>query len=139
MNRYRYAAVMLLAGALFALFMTGCWLYCLADAILTPAPECRGLSKPAWVAVIAVTLIGGACAWLIVRRPVCDQSPLPVPQPGCLPDEGPGWTDADDAAARQPASWWRISGRPDRPEGPDDDPDFLRVLAAAIRRNPPLS
>jgi hypothetical protein len=130
---------MLLAGALLALFMTGCWLYCLTDAILTPAPEARGLSKSAWVAVIAVTFIVGAFAWLIVRRPAGDQSRLPVPQPGCLPDEGPGWTDADDAAARHPASRWTVSGRPGLAKGPDDDPDFLRVLAAAIRRNPPVS
>ena len=65
---------MLLSGALFALFMTGFWLYCLTDAILTPAPECRGLSKPAWIAVIAVTFIAGALAWLIVRRPVHDSA-----------------------------------------------------------------
>ena len=36
---------MLLAGALSALFMAGFWLYCLTDAILTPASECRGLPK----------------------------------------------------------------------------------------------
>ncbi len=36
---------MLLAGALFALFMTGFWLYCLTDAIVTPAAECRGLGS----------------------------------------------------------------------------------------------
>jgi hypothetical protein len=63
---------MFLSGALLALFMTGFWLYSLTDAILTPAPECRGLSKPTWIAVIAVTFIGGALAWLIVRRPVHD-------------------------------------------------------------------
>ena len=61
---------MLLSGALLALFMMGFWLYCLTDAILTPAEECRGMSKPAWIAVIAVTFIGGAVAWLIVREPL---------------------------------------------------------------------
>ncbi len=61
---------MLLSGALFALFMMGFWLYCLTDAILTPASECRGLSKHAWIAVIAVTFIGGAIAWLIAREPL---------------------------------------------------------------------
>ena len=61
---------MLLSGALFALFMMGFWLYCLTDAVLTPAAECRGMSKPAWIAVITVTFIGGAVAWLIVRAPV---------------------------------------------------------------------
>src|ERR1700734_1799685 len=61
---------MLLASALFALFLGGFWLYCLTDAILTPASECRGMPKPAWIAVIAATFIGGAVAWLIVRQPV---------------------------------------------------------------------
>ena len=65
---------MLLSGALFALFMMGFWLYCLTDAVLTPAAECRGMSKPAWIAVITLTFIGGAIAWLIVRAPVRDPS-----------------------------------------------------------------
>ena len=59
---------MLLSGALFALLMTGFWLYCLTDAILTPAAEFRGMPKPAWIVVITVTFIGGAIAWLILRR-----------------------------------------------------------------------
>ena len=67
---------MLLSGALFALFMTGFWLYCLTDAILTPASECRGMPKPAWIVVIIVTFIGGAIAWLIVRQPVRSSSAL---------------------------------------------------------------
>ena len=65
---------MLLSGALFALFMTGFWLYCLTDAILTPASECRGMPKRAWIAIIVLTFIGGAIAWLIVRPPVRDSS-----------------------------------------------------------------
>ena len=59
---------MLLSVALFTLFMTGFWLYCLTDAILTPAAEFRSLPKPAWIVVITVTFVGGAIAWLIVRQ-----------------------------------------------------------------------
>ena len=120
---YSYASVMVLSGALLALFMTGFWLYCLTDVILTPAPECRGLSKQAWVAVVVVTFIGGAFAWLIVRRPVRD----------------PVWTDADDAAARHPAGRGKASAQQAAPKGPDDDPVFLRALGQAIRRDPPVS
>ena len=76
---------MLLSGALFALFMTGCWLYCLTDLILTPAAECRGMPKPAWIAVITLTFIGGAIAWLIVRQPVRSSSAL-APMPRWDPD-----------------------------------------------------
>jgi peptidoglycan/LPS O-acetylase OafA/YrhL len=128
---------MLLSGALFALFMTGFWLYCLTDAILTPAAGCRGLSKQAWIAVIAVTFIAGALAWLIVRRPVREPAMALMPV-----TDGSGWdevwSDADDAAARHPAGRGMVTDRP-APKGPDDDPEFLSALGRAIRRNPPVS
>jgi hypothetical protein len=104
---------MLLSGALLALLVTGCWLYCLTDVILTPAPECRGLPKRAWIAVIAVTFIGGALAWLVVRRPVRDSSE-PMPR----------W-DLDQEM---------VTG-PQAPHGPDDDLEFLRALDRAIHGN----
>ena len=134
---------MLLSGALFALFMTGFWLYCLTDAVLTPAAECRGLPKPAWVVIITVTFIGGAIAWLIVRRPVRSSSarPLTPTPPWDSPDDegsflSERWTDADDAIARHPAGRARITDAAlAAPKGPDDDLDFLRVLDRAIRGN----
>ena len=136
---------MLLSGALFALFMTGCWLYCLTDAILTPAADCRGLSKQGWVALIAVTFIAGAFAWLIVRRPHRD--PAPVPAPRWDPDGAKGegdaaslsWTAADDAVARHPAGRGKVADPCATPKGPDDDRAFLSALERAIRRNPPVS
>jgi hypothetical protein len=128
---------MLLAGALFALFMTGFWLYCLTDVIMTPAAECRGLSKQGWVALVAVTFIAGAFAWLIVRRPVREPARVPVPDG---PDEASGtWTDADDAAVRHPAGRARLTDHPAAVKGPDDDREFLRALEREIRRNPPVS
>jgi hypothetical protein len=134
---------MLLAGALLALFMTGFWLYCLTDAILTPAPQCQGLPKQAWVAVIAATFIGGAFAWLIVRRPARDSSGVLMPIPDDSDDEadiaGLSWTDADDAAARHPAGRAKVTGPHAAPKGPDDDQEFLSALDQAIRRNPPVS
>ena len=136
---------MLLSGALFALFMTGFWLYCLTDAILTPASECRGMPKPAWIVVITVTFIGGAIAWLIVRQPVRSSSALLAPMPRWDPDRVDDrddyfrierWTDADDAVARHPAGRARVAhaGRA-TPKGPDDDPEFLRALDRAIHGN----
>ena len=119
---------MLLSAALLALFLTGFWLYGLTDVILTPAPECRGLSKAAWVAVIAVTFVGGAFAWVLVRRPVREPVQIAIPLPGSPGSEGVGWTGADGTPAHQAA-----------PTGPDDDPGFLRALGAHIRRNPPVS
>ena len=134
---------MLLSGALFALFMTGFWLYCLTDAVLTPAAECRGLPKPAWVVIITVTFIGGAIAWLIMRRPVRSSSarPLTPTPPWDSPDDEDSflserWTDADDAVARHPAGRARVTDDAlATPKGPDDDLDFLRALDRVIRGN----
>jgi hypothetical protein len=118
---------MLLSGALFALFMTGFWLYCLTDAILTPAAECRGLSKPAWIAVIAVTFIVGALAWLLVRRPARKSSrPLAA---------APRW-DLPTALASHPSGQAEATGAQSVPKGPDDDLEFLRALDRAIDGNP---
>ena len=130
---------MLLSGALFALFMMGFWLYCLTDAILTPASEFRGMPKPAWITVITLTFIGGAVAWLIVREPLC--SPASPHASAPHPDDPGGryfrrgrWTGADDAVARHPARRARASASL-VPAGPDDDPEFLRALDRAIRGN----
>jgi hypothetical protein len=135
---------MLLSGALSALFMMGFWLYCLTDAVLTPASECRGMTKPTWIVIITVTFIGGAIAWLIVRQPPRHSS-TPPPRWDRDPGEpgypsGPGdpgedcfrterWTDAGDAVARHPAGRTRVAA----PRGPDDDPEFLRALDRVIR------
>jgi hypothetical protein len=125
---------MLLSGALFALFMMGFWLYCLTDAILTPASEFRGMPKPAWIAVITLTFIGGAVAWLIVREPLSSPvSPL-ASAPHRRYFRRGQWTDADDAVARHPAGRARTSATT-APAGPDDDPEFLRALDRAIRGN----
>jgi hypothetical protein len=136
---------MLLSVALFALFTAGIWLYCLTDAILTPAAECRGLCKRGWVALIAITFIAGAFAWIIVRRPVRDTARVRMPMPSWDPDraddEGDleGWTSTDDAAARHPAGRGKAADDHSAAKGPDDDPEFLRALDRVIRGNPPVS
>ena len=128
---------MLLSGALFALFMMGFWLYCLTDAILTPASECRGLPKPAWIAVIALTFIGGAIAWLIAREPLRTTSGIAATRrprwdpdaPGDLDDPETGYfrSRAMDRRGRRrsppsgrPGPGGR--GRPGRAQGPGRRP-----------------
>ena len=136
---------MLLSGALFALFMTGFWLYCLTDAILTPASEFRGMRKPAWIVVITVTFIGGAIAWLIVRQPMRSSSARCAPTSRWDPDrldlgddyfQAERWIDPDEAVARHPAGRAKAADPgPVAAKGPDDDPEFLRALTRAIRGN----
>jgi hypothetical protein len=117
---------MLLSGALFALFMMGFWLYCLTDAVLTPGPECRGLPKPAWIAVIAVTFIGGAIAWLIVRSPVRGSSAGPVrpaPEPARLAD-GPVWLPEGPVWLTDGPVWPADEQVPPLDPDRSDDDDF---------------
>ncbi len=134
---------MLLSGVLFVLFLDGCWLYCLADAALTPASEYRGLSKMAWLCIIIATFIVGAIAWVIVRRKsrtksraAAQVSHTTLTSPA---DPGVTWyangAAADAAVARHPAGRSRQAA-PDgwtAPKGPDDDPEFLRLLDRRIR------
>lgn len=134
---------MLLPGVLFVLFLAGCWLYSLTDAALTPAGEFRGLTKTAWIYIIAATFIVGALAWLVARRSLRTRSwAVGWEDHRTLADTDfawySSWTEADSteaAIARHPASQSRqASARPAiRPAGPDDDPDFLRQLDRLIR------
>jgi hypothetical protein len=134
---------MLLSGVLFILFLAGCWLYCLTDAALTPAREYAGLRKATWIGIIAATFTVGAIAWLIARRSWRGRSwPASHAVLLTLASHGDGdltwhasWTAADDAIARHPAGRSRKPGADGAAvaKGPDDDPEFLRLLDHRIR------
>jgi hypothetical protein len=137
---------MFLSAVLFVLFMAGCWLYCLADAVLTPAAEVPGLPKPVWITAIALTFILGAIAWVIARkwwriqhrplRPTArprltGYDVLNVPEDPDRPPSADRLTVAE-ALARHPASQSRNMPGRAAPIGPDDDPEFLRMLDRLI-------
>jgi hypothetical protein len=119
---------MLLPVALFVLFLTGCWLYSLTDAGLTPAATFRGWSKLTWLLVISCTYAFGAIAWLVVRRRLRGYWHVHYGYRGSSE-----WTAADEAFARHPAG--RSPARFSIPRGPDDDPEFLAELARRIHGN----
>jgi hypothetical protein len=132
---------MLLSGVLFVLFLDGCWLYCLADAALTPASEFRGLSKMAWLCIIIATFIVGAIAWLIARRRWRTKSwaAVQVSRTTLARPADPEVTwyangAAADAVARHPAgrSKHAVPDGWTPPKGPDDDLEFLRLLDRRI-------
>src|SRR5579863_871225 len=60
---------MLLLGALAALLAAGLWMYVMIDVLLTPAADCRHLTKGAWLAIAGLLLVPGALAWLALGRP----------------------------------------------------------------------
>lgn len=132
---------MLLSSVLFVLFLVGCWLYCLIDAALTPATEYPGLSKATWLGIIITTFIVGAIAWLIARwvrgsrwarRSWRSRSSRRRDDDLAWLTR---WTAADEAIARHPAGRSRKPGAAPwtPPKGPDDDPEFLRLLDQRIR------
>jgi hypothetical protein len=134
---------MLLSGALFVLFLAGCWLLCLTDAATTPAAEFPGLSKRGWIAIIAVTFIAGAIAWYLTssRRRLRAWPQMLASQSMYGNYDGAGVylgrpMTAEAALARHPASQARRAEDPARARtvGPDDDPEFLRELSERIRR-----
>jgi hypothetical protein len=45
------------------------WVFCLVDAIGTPAPQVRNLPKVGWVIIILLFPFVGSIAWLVVGRP----------------------------------------------------------------------
>jgi len=124
---------MLVLGAIFALLVTGVWLYCLVDILVTPAAGCRYLPKPAWLAIVALTFGIGAAAWMCIGRP------LSMPQrQSWRPRDSSRWYPPDHRTAlaktRHPAGRARTSATT-VPAGPDDDPEFLSALDRAIRGN----
>jgi hypothetical protein len=141
---------MLLLGVLAALLAAGLWMYALIDILLTPATDCRRLTKGAWLAIASFGFVPGAVAWLVLGRPYATsgrhipgrapRSPrLYRPHPDLLgPDAeaalrrhpaGRARQDMDDQddlldpAGAVPAMW---------PTGPDDDPEFLSYLDRVV-------
>jgi hypothetical protein len=88
---------MLLLGALFALFIAGFWVYCVADVALTPRYECRRLPKAAWIVVVAAIPVIGAVVWLAAGRPGQPAiAPPAAPPTGPPPVSGSGGGTGED-------------------------------------------
>jgi hypothetical protein len=127
---------MLLSGVLFVLFLAGCWLYCLMDAVLVPAEAFPGWRKRTWIFVIAVTTIAGAIAWLIARRRWRRQKWSSVHAANLMIIDRSGanivWYPHPPTEPANPANPAEPARPRTGPRGPDDDPEFLRQLARRI-------
>ncbi|MGC9666236.1 PLD nuclease N-terminal domain-containing protein [Planosporangium sp. 12N6] len=86
----------------------------LIDCLSCEDFEIRGLPKAAWVLIILLFSPLGAIVWFVAGRP---QREMPAP----------------------PGTWRAGNGFPERSRprqlAPDDDPEFLRDLAARTRRD----
>lgn len=132
---------MLLPVALFGLFTIGFCLPCLLDVASTPRCQIRSLSKGTWLLLVSVFWVFGAAAWLLVGRPgarlqLIRRDAAWLASPG--PAEAFRWHPARRAMelGYGPAADETARRDPDassRPQGPDDDPEFLLALERQIR------
>jgi hypothetical protein len=106
-------------GGLSGLLVTALWVFCVIDAVTTPAEGVRNLPKVGWVVVVLLFPLVGSVAWLVAGRP-----------------RGGRTVDLPYKGNRGPAPWpsTRTAGFPEyerprrRSAGPDDDPAFLDRL-----------
>jgi hypothetical protein len=129
---------MLYVGGAGSLLMFAFTLYCVLDVILSEAVLVRNLPKLTWLLlVLFVPLIGGI-AWLVAGRPETAGA-----APGSHISRGrpPGYRYSTRGnPVRPPTGRSDVPGPRDRralppaPQGPDDDPEFLRDIAERLRR-----
>jgi hypothetical protein len=90
-------------------------IFAVVDAAVADRTRVRGLPRPAWFIVIVFIPLVGALLWFFVGRP--RRADAGRPDQPRRPSGG---------NRRRPSS---------RPNGPDDDPDFLRRLQRDIDKD----
>jgi hypothetical protein len=115
--------VLIRFGGILFLAALAVWLYAVLDAASSDRTQVRRLPKGVWVAIVLLTFVVGALAWLLYGRPRASVTRRPT-----LGSSGrtawptrPGRT-GDDAPSN--GLFGRTSSRP----APDDDPEFLAGL-----------
>jgi hypothetical protein len=116
--------VLVRLGGILLLAMLAIWLYCLLDAATADKRRVRGLPKTAWVAVVVVTFVVGAIAWLTLGRP---RGPERAPRLGA--SRRTSWPSRPDRFATD--GTFRRPG----PVAPDDDAEFLARLDREATRD----
>jgi Phospholipase_D-nuclease N-terminal len=109
-------------GGILFLAALAVWLYAILDAISSDRTQVRGLSKGLWVALVLLTFVVGAVAWLVYGRPRASSTRRPT-----LGSSGrTAWPARPARGTDAPANglFGRGSSRP----APDDDPEFLAGL-----------
>jgi len=64
-------------------------IYALVDAAMTQPSRTRGVSKPAWIVIVALLPVIGAVLWFTIGK---DRGLSPVPAPVRAPDDDPRLT-----------------------------------------------
>lgn len=111
---------MLVLAAVLILVTLGIWLFGLFEVLSTDVGETRYLPKFGWFLVVLLGFVLGAIVWLTLGR-----------RRGFVPAEAGSWPPMS-----LPARGGDDPGTVDEQEGPlgpDDDPEFLRLLDRRLR------
>lgn len=93
------------------------FVFALVDCLQTDESQVRNLPKVGWILLIVLVPLVGSIAWLAAGRPSGQRRGRQVPWPATATSGFPEYE------------------RPRRQVAPDDDPEFLRSLAAEQRRH----
>lgn len=117
-------AVFVRFGGILFLAALAVWLYALLDAASSDRTQVRRLPKGAWVAVVLLTFIVGAAAWLVWGRP----STSAARRRPTLGSSGRTAWPTRPGRAEESAPANGLFGRDSSRPAPDDDPEFLAGL-----------
>jgi Phospholipase_D-nuclease N-terminal len=115
-------AVFVRFGGILFVAALAIWLYAVLDAVSSDRTQVRALPKGLWVAIVLLTFVVGAVAWLVYGRPRASSTRRPT-----LGSSGrTAWPARPGRGDTGPANglFGRGSSRP----APDDDPEFLAGL-----------
>jgi Phospholipase_D-nuclease N-terminal len=115
-------AVFVRFGGILFLAALAVWLYAVLDAASSDRTQVRRLPKGVWVAVVLLTFILGAIAWLLWGRPSAARRRPTLGSSGRT--AWPARPGRAEESAPANGLFGRGAGRP----APDDDPEFLAGL-----------
>jgi hypothetical protein len=113
--------VLIRFGGILFLAALAVWLYAVLDSVSSDRTQVRRLPKGVWVAIVLLTFIIGALAWLVYGRPRSS-----APRRPTLGSSGrTAWPTRPGRTDEAPSNG--LFGRGSR-LAPDDDPEFLAGL-----------
>jgi hypothetical protein len=115
-------------GGLFTLLVIAFWLWAVYDSLTSDADRVRALPKGIWVIIVLLIIpfALGAIGWVVFGRPRAGSMSGAHPRDNLGSGAGP---TLGSAFGRGTGPFGSSRKRqPDRPIGPDDDPDFLKGL-----------
>jgi hypothetical protein len=114
--------VLIRFGGILFLAALAVWLYAILDAVSSDRTQVRTLPKGLWVAIVLLTFVVGAVAWLGYGRPRASGPRRPT-----LGSSGrTAWPARPGRSTDTPANG--LFGRGGSRPAPDDDPEFLAGL-----------